>query len=327
MGYFEELRKDNNQSTTKNGTQADSFFVRAKLFNRLVKKLNNIFTSDTAMAVDTISESTSGAGVTIDGVIIKDGTITTTAPTISSVDPAITATGTDDTDGYALTKELNIITGGAANTGVELPTAVVGLKVVVANLTASAKKVYANASDAIDDKTATTGFVTLQPEQVVTFYCYTVALWQSDFEAKAAYDQVYVDTINEFTSTSGVTVDGALIKDGAFDTNVAAAGVTLSGTTLAADGTDANININITPKGTGQIVAGDGAVATPMYTFTSDPDTGFYGLTGNEIGVAAGGALATLFGTYGVSTDAVKSRVSLGTTPVGTVSITECGGR
>lgn len=35
-----------------------------------------------------------------------------------------------------------------------------------------------------------------------------------------------------------------------FDTNVAAAAVTLTGTTLAADGTDANIPITLTPKGT-----------------------------------------------------------------------------
>lgn len=38
-----------------------------------------------------------------------------------------------------------------------------------------------------------------------------------------------------------------------FDTNVAAAGVTLSGVTLSADGTDANININVTPKGSGEV--------------------------------------------------------------------------
>jgi hypothetical protein len=38
-----------------------------------------------------------------------------------------------------------------------------------------------------------------------------------------------------------------------FDTNVAAAGVTLSGTTLAADGTDSNISISLTPKGTGTV--------------------------------------------------------------------------
>lgn len=38
-----------------------------------------------------------------------------------------------------------------------------------------------------------------------------------------------------------------------FDTNVAAAAVTLAGTTLAADGTDSNIDITLTPKGTGEV--------------------------------------------------------------------------
>jgi hypothetical protein len=38
------------------------------------------------------------------------------------------------------------------------------------------------------------------------------------------------------------------------DTNVAAAGVTLAGTTLAADGTDTNISVTVTPKGTGDLV-------------------------------------------------------------------------
>lgn len=42
-----------------------------------------------------------------------------------------------------------------------------------------------------------------------------------------------------------------------FDTNVAAAGVTLSGTTLQADGTDADININITAKGAGKVIIDD----------------------------------------------------------------------
>lgn len=58
--------------------------------------------------------------------------------------------------------------------------------------------------------------------------------------------------------TKKVTVDsltkGRTVNGQSFDTDVAAAGVTLSGTTLAADGTDANIDINITPKGTGSAV-------------------------------------------------------------------------
>lgn len=39
-----------------------------------------------------------------------------------------------------------------------------------------------------------------------------------------------------------------------FDTNVVAAGVTLTGTTLSADGTDENISVTITPKGTGSVI-------------------------------------------------------------------------
>lgn len=58
--------------------------------------------------------------------------------------------------------------------------------------------------------------------------------------------------------TKKVTVDsltkGRTVNAQSFDTDVTAAGVTLSGTTLAADGTDANIDINITPKGTGSAV-------------------------------------------------------------------------
>ena len=59
-------------------------------------------------------------------------------------------------------------------------------------------------------------------------------------------------------STVKVSIDnvtkGRTVNATTFDTDVAAAGVTLSGTTLSADGTDANININVTPKGTGSLV-------------------------------------------------------------------------
>lgn len=58
-------------------------------------------------------------------------------------------------------------------------------------------------------------------------------------------------------STVKVSVDnltkGKTVNATTFDTDVAAAGVTLSGTTLAADGTDTNIDINLTPKGTGEV--------------------------------------------------------------------------
>jgi hypothetical protein len=59
-------------------------------------------------------------------------------------------------------------------------------------------------------------------------------------------------------STVKVSVDnltvGKTVKATTFDTDVAAAKVTLTGTTLAASGTDADINVNVTPKGTGSVV-------------------------------------------------------------------------
>lgn len=57
---------------------------------------------------------------------------------------------------------------------------------------------------------------------------------------------------------SGVTFTGSFsgvtsIESGTFATSAAAAGCNLNGTTLAADGTDTNIDLNITPKGTGEV--------------------------------------------------------------------------
>lgn len=59
------------------------------------------------------------------------------------------------------------------------------------------------------------------------------------------------------------TVDGT-VRATTFDTDVAAAGVTLSGTTLAADGTDADISLTFTPKGAGSVSvsAGDAIVSS-----------------------------------------------------------------
>lgn len=57
---------------------------------------------------------------------------------------------------------------------------------------------------------------------------------------------------------SGVTFSGSfsgltLVESTTLATGAAAAGVNLNGNTLAADGTDTNIDINITPKGTGEV--------------------------------------------------------------------------
>lgn len=123
-----------------------------------------------------------------------------------------------------------------------------------------------------------------------------------------------VDTIDEFTADTGVTIDGALIKDAAFDTNVAAAGVTLSGTTLAADGTDANIDITLTPKGTGDVVTAsvalsDGSVSDLAVKLGADKNNGIYGVSDTQLGVAVEGTLVAGFNTTGLFTDIISEQV------------------
>jgi hypothetical protein len=61
--------------------------------------------------------------------------------------------------------------------------------------------------------------------------------------------------------TSGSSPTFATVYGTTFDTNVSAAGVTLAGTTLAADGTDTHIDITITPKGNAGIVLPNAASA------------------------------------------------------------------
>lgn len=78
-----------------------------------------------------------------------------------------------------------------------------------------------------------------------------------------------------------------------YDTNVAAAGVTLSGVTLSADGTDANIDINITPKGAG-------AINMPKV----DIDAGT--INGCDVTVGAGKTLDVSGGTLTLANDQIS---------------------
>ena len=81
---------------------------------------------------------------------------------------------------------------------------------------------------------------------------------QSGTTSKVAISDL---TAGRSVAALDITVTTALATT--FDTNIAAAGVTLAGTTLAADGTDADISINITPKGTGAVALADAILSRP----------------------------------------------------------------
>lgn len=107
-------------------------------------------------------------------------------------------------------------------------------------------------------------------------------------------------TVNLDASLMGLTAVNALT----FDTDVAAAGVTLSGTTLAADGTDGNITLTLTPKGTGGVTVTSG-------TITATNGSLSLGTAGNKINVATG-ANASI----GTSSAMVAGSTTINTTAV-----------
>jgi hypothetical protein len=83
---------------------------------------------------------------------------------------------------------------------------------------------------------------------------------------------------------SGVTFSGSfsgmtLVESATLATSAAAAGVNLNGNTLGADGTDTNIDINITPKGTGEVNVTNIDVISgkvPFNTITNRAYASFY---------------------------------------------------
>ena len=81
---------------------------------------------------------------------------------------------------------------------------------------------------------------------------------QSGTTSKVAISDL---TAGRSVAASDITVTTANATT--FDTNVAAAGMTMAGSSIVADGTDADISINITPKGTGAVALADAILSRP----------------------------------------------------------------
>ena len=122
----------------------------------------------------------------------------------------------------------------------------------------------------------------------------------------AGSDPSWQASVNSVTggtniSTSGTAADPVIDLDATitlttvnattFDTNIAAAGVTLAGTSLLADGTDADIDINITSKGAGHVVIDDLQLTTDLAV--TEGGTGVSTLTDHGVLLGAGAAAIT----------------------------------
>ena len=116
-----------------------------------------------------------------------------------------------------------------------------------------------------------------------------------------ATKQVTVDNL-----TTGKAISATTVNATTFDTNVAAAGVTLAGTTLAADGTDTNISLTLTPKGSGVVTTAatysDGAGKLRAIPQSGSAKTTTYVLAVTDVGefieIGSGGAITVPDATF-----------------------------
>ena len=101
------------------------------------------------------------------------------------------------------------------------------------------------------------------------------------------------------STVTATTVTATTVNGTTFDTNIAAAGVTLAGTTLAADGTDSNISLTLTPKGTGVVTTAasynDGAGKVRAVPQSGSAKTSSYTLATTDVGefieIGSGGSI------------------------------------
>lgn len=112
-------------------------------------------------------------------------------------------------------------------------------------------------------------------------------------------------------NNAGFAAGGAKVID------ISTTGVAITGTLSATGAVSWTGQITAT----GGIISGDGTVALPAYSFVSDPDTGFYRIGANNIGVAANGAKVLDIATTGLSVTGSVTVSSGFTVSAGAVSL------
>ncbi len=110
-------------------------------------------------------------------------------------------------------------------------------------------------------------------------------------------------SIDDLTTGKSVTATTFL---GSLDTNVAAAGLTVTGTTIAADGTNTNIDLTLTPQGSGVVTTAatysDGGGKLRAIPQSGSAKTASYTLATGDVGkfieVGASGSITIPDATF-----------------------------
>jgi hypothetical protein len=210
-----------------------------------------------------------------------------TTPTLSGETFSTSATVTAGSNAQgqgALTSDYNVITTAASNpSGVTLPTATVGRRIVVVNKGANAINIYPASGAAIDALTANLS-INLPANNVMIFNAASTTAWYSSYNL---YTSASVASgVTSFSvGTTGLSTGGA--TTGA---------LTLSGTLVAANG-----GTGLTTPGTaGNVLTSNGTAWVSSAPATAGVSSFSVGTTGLSTGGSTTGAL-TLAGTLAVA--------------------------
>jgi hypothetical protein len=95
-----------------------------------------------------------------------------------------------------------------------------------------------------------------------------------------------VTSLNDVNNAPLLTISATASAVNAVTLTNAATGNSPS---LAASGTDTNINLTLSPKGSASVLLGTGTVTNPSFAFTGDTNTGIYRRATDMVGIVEGG--------------------------------------
>jgi len=95
-----------------------------------------------------------------------------------------------------------------------------------------------------------------------------------------------VTSLNDVNNAALLTISATASAVNAVTLTNAATGNSPS---LAASGTDTNINLTLSPKGSASVLLGTGTVTNPSFAFTGDTNTGIYQRAADMVGIVEGG--------------------------------------
>ena len=131
--------------------------------------------------------------------------------------------GTGQSDGTALTKDINLITGSNSSKAAVLPTAVVGQVIKVVNTVANATlPVFPATGGSINGATVNTAF-TIGPAQEATFYCTALLTWYVELGAAKTSTVAQLNYLDIATLGTGAA-SKAIVLDGSSNYTYPAAG-------------------------------------------------------------------------------------------------------